>query len=109
MPFGCLLDAFWLSLGCLLGAFWMPFGILDVPGVHFGEFVNFNDFWNVTGVKSKFLFDTIWALSRTFRGSFFCQFFGCVIFSHFAVLGSIWGPILELLGCLGTLEIGLKR
>ena len=49
MPFGCLLDAFWVSFGCILGClldtFWMPFGCVfwvilgylwDVFGVSFG-------------------------------------------------------------------------
>ena len=51
MPFGWLLDAFWMHLGSLLDAFWLHFGARDTIGVHFGEFVNFRDFWKVTGVK----------------------------------------------------------
>ena len=76
MPFGCLLDDFWVSLG----AFWMPFGALDAPGVYFCEFVNFNDFGNVSATKKSFNLDTKSLFLVTLWRSVFCCFFGCAIF-----------------------------
>ena len=90
--FGRLLDAFWMPL---LVTFWMPFGSRDVPGAHFCEFVSFYDFWNVTGVKTSHHFDTILDILPSWWRYVFCRFLGCVIFSHFAVSGSIWEPIWE--------------
>ena len=55
--FGRLLDVFWIPFGCLLDTFWMPFGSQDVPGVHFCEFVNFNDFWSATATKKPSTFN----------------------------------------------------
>ena len=62
MPFGCLLVAFWMPL---------PFASRDVPGINFREFVNFNDFWNVTGVKKSPHFDTILDMPGTWNGEHF--------------------------------------
>ena len=81
--------------GCVLGAFWMAFGPLDAPGVHFCEFVNFSDFGNVWATKKSSNLDTKSFLLVTFWWSVFCCVFGCAIFSHFAVLGFIQGPIWE--------------
>ena len=40
-----------MPFGHNLEAFWMPLGVRDVPGLHFSEFVNVNDFGNVSATK----------------------------------------------------------
>ena len=42
------MDAFWTPSGRIVDTFWMPFGSRDVPGVHFGEYIYFCCFWDVT-------------------------------------------------------------
>ena len=84
--FGRLLDAFWTPFGCLLDAFWIP-----------GRLSNFNQFQDPKSTPDLLFwephFDTILAFLLPCWRSVFCCFFGCVIFWHFAILGSIRGPI----------------
>ena len=99
MPFG----RFWTLCWCLLDTFWMPFGSQDVPGVHFCEFINCNDFWSVTGVKGESHVDTILLLLTTLWRSFFCCFLWLrdfLIFCSSSVhlrfnLGTFLGPLLS--------------
>ncbi len=46
-----LLMHFGMPFGCLLYAPWMSSGVRDVPGAHFGDFMNLYDFRNVPGAK----------------------------------------------------------
>ena len=93
MPFGCLLDTFW-----------MPFGPQDVPGPHFGDFMNFRHFGNIPGAKKSPLFEAILVPRATFWRSVSCRFFGYPLVIFF-----VGGHLAWFLGCLGTLEIKLKR
>ena len=107
MPFGCLLDSFWVSFGCLLGAFWRP---LDVPGVHFGEFVNFNDFGNVSATEQPSNLDTILVFVASMVAVSFLSFFWVRQFLTFCSFGvHVRSNSGAFLGYLGTLKIGLKR
>ena len=96
IPVGSNLDACWTLFGHLLEAFLTLFGCLLDPGTFQEPILIFNDFGNVFATKTSSHFDTILVLLTTCWRFVFCRFFGCVIFCHFDVLGSIWGPILEL-------------
>ena len=87
----------------------MPFGARDVPGLHFSEFGNVNDFGNVSATKLiKFrhkigVFDDILAIGLLL---FFWLRYFLTFYSFRVHLGS---NLEAFLGYLGTLKIGLKR
>ena len=106
MPFGCIWDPF----GCLLDAFSLHFGARDTIGVHFGEFVNFSDFWSVTGVKNSPQFDTILILLTTCCRLYFLSFFWLPCFLTFCGFGIHLGDHLVcFLEGPVTFKIELKR
>ncbi len=95
-----------MSFGCLFDPFWMLLGHLDVSGTNFYIFLIFNDVGNVSAAESWCLFDTILVLLTTCWRYFVCIF---VLLRTLLTFCSFRIHFGGFLGCLGTLEIGLKR
>ena len=93
IAFGCLVEAFWV--GAFGEFFWTPGRLLGPFWAQDGKRAEQIELWPQFGRPPGTQFETILVILMTCWRLVFCCFFGSAIFSHFAVPGSIWGPICD--------------
>ena len=87
----------------------MPFGVRDVPGLHFSEFGNVNDFGNGSATKTSLNLDTIGVFDDILAIGFLLFLWVRYFLTFCGFRGNSGSNLGAFLGYLGTLEIGLKH